>query len=139
VIAREQLTRDEYRARVSYLDKENSKWPEQMKEVPEYDWPHSLQEIGRLVGVWRSRHFLAQAFGMQDGAARLTVSRTEITREGDWRQDISWEELMSVKSQCGFDKDWAVEIFPPDTQIVNVANMRHLWITKQPEFAWTRR
>jgi hypothetical protein len=110
-----------------------------MKEVSEYDWPHSIQELGRLVGVWRSSQFLAQLFGTEKGACRLTVSRCEITREGDWRADISWEELMEVKSQCGFGKDWAVEIFPPDAHVVNVANMRHLWVTAKPEFAWSNR
>ena len=89
--------------------------------------------------VWRSRFFLAQIFPLIEGGQRLSVCRCEITREGDWRADISWQELMDIKAECGFQTDWAVEIFPPNTDVVNVANMRHLWlIDEAPKFAWKK-
>ena len=33
----------------------------------------------------------------------------------------------------------AVEVFPADDQVVNVANMRHLWVLPEPlPFAWEK-
>jgi len=40
---------------------------------------------------------------------------------------------------CPDDAD-AIEIFPADMDVVNVANMRHLWVMAEPvEFAWRKK
>jgi hypothetical protein len=105
-----------------------------MEPVPEIHW---LASNPLPIAVFRSSAFIAQVFAPANGGQRISVCRTSITREGDWREDISWEELMSVKADCGFVDRWAVEIFPPDANVVNVANLRHLWITDKPLFAWS--
>lgn len=39
----------------------------------------------------------------------------------------------------GLADSWAVEVFPADADVVNVANMRHLWILPDaPAFAWRK-
>lgn len=59
---------------------------------------------------------------------RLTVNRTEMGRDGRWRDGITWDELQDLKRQAGYGEAMAVEVYPPDSEVVNVANMRHLWI-----------
>ncbi|UXE04726.1 hypothetical protein SEA_NETTUNO_60 [Gordonia phage Nettuno] len=89
--------------------------------------------------VWQSRDFLAVLF--RDGDhRRLTVNRTQFdTRTNTWREGISWDELMTVKAECGFADAWAVEVYPPADQTVNVAAMRHLWLLDSaPSYAWKR-
>ena len=116
------------------------KFPKQLEPVPAAEWPedHASDGVSRIA-VWRSRDFLVQ-IADEHGHIRLSVSRTSICREkGDWHDGITWDELMQIKSDVGMGGDWAIEIFPPDNDVVNVANIRHLWITKErPPQAWSR-
>ncbi len=86
---------------------------------------------------WRSREFLAQLYG-HESLPRLSVTRTSI--KGDrWADGITWDELQRVKSECGFGGVDAVEVYPPDCDVVNVGNLRHLWLMPAPlPFAWRR-
>lgn len=57
-----------------------------------------------------------------------------------WVDNITWDELMQIKREIGLGDRDAVEIFPADKDIVNVANMRHLWVTASPVmFAWRKK
>ena len=129
------LTRQEYKARCAYLKQENTRWGSTLEPVPQHLWPAIEPQP---IAVLRSSHFLAQVFAPYAGGQRISVMRCLIDRNGDWMAGIGWEELMAVKRDCGFGDRWAVEIYPPDAHIVNVANMRHLWITQEPQFAWRK-
>ena len=123
------------------LKQDNKKWPTYLLEIPESQWPQRQSTFkSGPTRVWRSSRFAVQAYPADAPAiVRLTVNRTEIA--GDrWSAEISWDELQQIKNEAGYG-DWtAVEIFPPDCEIVNVANMRHLWILPSlPEYAWRRR
>ncbi|HID9686324.1 TPA: DUF7694 domain-containing protein [Citrobacter amalonaticus] len=70
---------------------------------------------------------------------RLTVNTTSIASSGRWKDGISWDALQEIKSAVGYGDRDAVEIYPRDSDVVNVANMRHLWITPEPiSFAWRK-
>ena len=116
------------------MEEENAKWPIRLKEVSRSDWP----TVGRqwLLKVWRSRGFLVQVY-YTDDITRLSVCRTTVKRDGHWTEEITWAELQNLKAQCGYGDKAAVEIYPPDKDIVNVANMRHIWILDTPpDFMW---
>lgn len=87
--------------------------------------------------VFRNRRFLAVVYD-ENGQTRLSVCRTAVEVEtGRFLGGISWDELQAVKSACGFGESWAVEVYPADSSVVDVANMRHLWILPAPPaFAW---
>lgn len=133
------LNRTERRAAESYMRAENAKWPEQMKEWPRDEWPESAaSRAPNLLRVFRSRHFLVQEFVAPSPAlVRLSVNRAAIA--GDrWQDGISWEEMQAIKDQCGYADRDAVEVFPASVDVVNVANMRHLWVLSEPlSFKWT--
>lgn len=124
--------RKKVRARIL---EENRRYPDTMVLVPHSDYkakpPRELQE------VWRSRTMLCQIY-QYGGVTRLTISSTDYRAEtGAVRDGLSWDELMQVKRECGFGAYEAVEIYPADANIVNVANMRHLWITGEAmPFGW---
>jgi hypothetical protein len=128
----------EHAAKVRYLTQENRRYSEVLEELPKSEWPPSWAALkASPVRILRSRRYLAQVHAPANGATRLTVCHAMIDREGNWLQDFSWEELMEIKGQCGFADCWAVEIFPDENEVVNVANMRHLWIVETaPAFAW---
>lgn len=91
------------------------------------------------IEVWRSRRFLVQVFAVRPTITRLSINRIEIEAESNrWEQGISWEELQRIKREVGFGEYDAVEIFPADKDIVNVANMRHLWVLQESlDYKWS--
>lgn len=131
------MSRD-IRIKQAFLRTENKKYPAIMGRVALCNWPPSVISLQmKPEAVFRSSQFLAQVFPMQDGARRLSVSRTMIDDCGNWLDGSTWDDLMRVKAQCGYGENWAIEIFPPICEIVNVANMRHLWLLDDaPAFAW---
>lgn len=126
------------------LRKDSAQWPEVMSEVAEEGWPKRV-EGGKPLRLWRSRRFAAMLY-KEGRHYRLSVCRAELDDDFRWKDGITWEELQQIKSECGFHDEWAVEVFPPDREVVNVANMRHLWMLRtdggdegeQPEYGWKR-
>lgn len=83
------------------------------------------------VHVWLSRNYLVQCYEEHHGVMRLSINRTS-RNKGNWNDKITWDELQQIKRECGFGERYAIEIYPQDSEIVNVANMRHLWILPMP-------
>ena len=101
----------------------------------------TLQELdeGRLLATLQNAFHDAAAAVKQHGkAATITVNATTVQGStGEWGDNIPWRELQRIKREVGYGDRDAVEIFPADRDVVNVANMRHLWIVSKPiEFAW---
>ena len=122
------------RAQRRALAADNRKQPTCLRLIPRSEWPLTANPRG-LSEAWRSREFLVQIFS-HEVAERLSVCRTELSGER-WKDGISWDDLQRLKRECGRGDKCAVEIFPPDSEVVNVANMRHLWITEAPAFMWS--
>ena len=130
------MTRQDRRAAERYLQRENAKHPECLSEVSREAWPEG--QPANLMRVWRSRGFLVQLY-IDKGWRRLSVNRAELGKGGRWSDEISWDELQRLKREAGFGDCDAVEVFPRDSDVVNVANMRHLWLMPGPlPFAWRR-
>lgn len=116
--------------------------------IDKYGVGDTMQRVDRTVmrdvaadplRVWMSVDFLAALYMEGRDVYRLSVNRTGQGPDGRWLDGITWDDLMRVKSECGFGDRWAVECFPPDGQVVNVANIRHLWLLDgPPTFGWTR-
>ena len=109
-----------------YLAQQNAKYPVVPVEIPKYAWPKDADP--KRIKEFRSRDFLIQVFEEADGVLRLSFNRTSITPTGEWTEGISWDDLQWLKSQIGYQDRTAVEIYPPSSDVVNVANLRHLWV-----------
>ena len=97
----------------------------------------NIQGKAKLLRAFRNRYFLAQIYREPNGFLRLTVQRCAIDKRGMWVDGITWDEMMTVKSMIGMSDRWAVEVYPPTDEIVNVANMRHLFLLADaPAYAW---
>lgn len=129
-----------HRVRHAY-HKRRKTFPKKLEPVPP-------DELGEAVAdklqynpprkVWRSQAFLVQLF-KEGPHYRLSVNRCGINSDGSWKGDIRWDELMECKRQCGYGDHWAIEVYPPDEHVVNVANIRHLWLAEQPPpYAWRK-
>lgn len=110
--------------------KHNAKQPARLTVVPRHEWPDDA--AADRIAVYRSRDYLVQVFEADHDARRLSVNRTDLLPSGQWDDRLEWDELQAIKRQCGYGDRYAVEVFPRDRDIVNVANMRHLWVLPEP-------
>lgn len=108
------------------LKSENANQSARLLPTSKWQWPDDNDP--KRKEVWRSRNYLVQVFTEDDGVLRVSVNRTTIKLDGGWEENISWEELQEIKGQIGRGDKYAIEIYPRDCDIVNVANMRHIWI-----------
>jgi hypothetical protein len=110
------------------------KFNENFIRISKEEWQNDADTT--RIEVWRCEKYLVQIF-QENAVKRLSVNKTKQNSSGRWKDGITWDELMKIKNDCGFKNFWAVEIYPPHNNVVNVSNMRHLWIlNKKPSFAW---
>lgn len=124
------------RAQRRQMAADNAKQPKALREIPRDEWPNSASD---QIRVLRYRDFLVQECPAPSPAVvRLSICRT--TLDGDrWADGITWDELQRIKRECGYGDADAIEIYPGDLDVVNVANMRHLWIMAEPvACAWRK-
>jgi hypothetical protein len=128
-----------FRRRV--LRDENKRWSAQLVHVPRDQWPPEAPRDGCApIAVWRSSSMLVQIWNERAGWTRISVTRAAIADDGEWLDGLTWDELQAVKRAVGYGDMDAVEIYPPDSDVVNVANIRHLWISPEPlDFIWRDR
>ena len=110
-----------------------------MQEVQRSEWPFMPGFETVPLRVWRSADYLAVLYEQRaDGNRRLTVNsvrrKAERKRKSgtDWRDGITWDELQRVKNECLGEDVWCVEVYPAQDKLVDVANMRHLFVLDRP-------
>ena len=54
----------------------------------------------------------------------LHIKVQKVSRRGG----ISWDTLQQIKNEIAGDEAVAIEIYPPESQVVDELNMRHLWV-----------
>lgn len=132
------MSRAVKRKSLAQLRRDNRKWPTALRKIPRDEWPPLRLGIRPAIELWRSSRFAVQIFEEEGGFERMSVNRTSV--EGNrWRDGITWDELQSLKRECNRGRRAAVEIFPPDDSLVDVANIRHLWVYPEgeaPDFMW---
>ena len=122
------------------MERNNAKLPKHLELVPPESWPLAVaSHTERPIAVWRSRNFLVQKYlAPAPAIARLSVHRTTLDGER-WADQITWDELQQAKNEVGYFAHTCVEVYPPMRDLVNVANIRHLWVLAEPlPFAWRK-
>jgi hypothetical protein len=125
------------RAAQKYARAEVAKRPAVLTELPQDEWPraYAIAET-RPTHVWISQKYLVQMFDEVQfqgiDTRRLSINRVTLKSDGHWEEGLSWEELQQVKREIGYGHWYGIEIYPRDVDIVNVANLRHLWILAAP-------
>ena len=131
------MNRQQRRALAPEMRKRAAEWPAQLAEVPADQWPPRRPDQTEYPErLWRSRSYLVQQVACKPFAGievrRLSVNRVTIGSSGHWDADIPWEDLQQIKRETGHADWYGVEVFPRDRDLVNVANMRHLWLLAKP-------
>jgi len=118
------------------LAAEMKKRPVVLEDVPRERWPERRPGGSYPTRALWSQQFLVQVFEESSGF-RMSVNRASVDRRGRWDENIAWDDLQRLKHEAGYGDWWAVEIYPPDSHVVNVANMRHLWLLDAPpSYGW---
>lgn len=114
--------------------------PDELTEVSRSEWGRVALLPNAPDAVFHSKKYLVQVFVESETTIRLSINRVTVNARGDWNDRLTWDELQAIKRDCGFGEALAVEIYPPDRDVVNVANMRHLWVTTRPlGFGWSKK
>lgn len=111
--------------------RDNARRPLVLERVPPEQWPPNRRD-GNLIEVWCSRKYLVQVYQEDRGMLRASINRTTLRADGRWEENLTWDEMQEIKRQIGRGICYAVEVLPMDCDIVNVANMRHMWILPEP-------
>lgn len=112
-----------------------------LQQVPPDEWPQ--ETVARMTHppreVWRNRDYLLVVYD-DAGYERLSVVRVAFdAQSGRFSDGIRWDDLQELKRQCGRGDRWAVECYPANDDVVNVQNMRHLFILPEaPPYAWRK-
>lgn len=123
------------------LKAKNAEIGREFQEIPQYQWP-PFPWTNPPVRAWRNSQFFVQQFDEPDGVIRLSIIRSALKgfRKDNspiWQDGLTWDELQAIKTALGFGDRWAVELYPPEVKVVNVANMRHLWLLPEPPaYGW---
>ena len=127
------MNREQRRSSLKAQHNHVASLPEKLTQLPRDQWPQPT------ISVWLSRDFMVQIFQEEGGVIRLSINRTRLRNDGQWCDGITWDELQQIKRDIGYGDKFAVEIYPADTDIVNVSNIRHLWLLPEPPvFAWRK-
>lgn len=107
---------------------------ERMQRIPMEKWPVVALESD-VLDVWQSRDYLAVLYQQKaNGWKRLTVNSVR-RKGGTWRDGITWDELQRIKNECLGEDVWCIENYPAQSKLVNVSNMRHLFVLDgMPDF-----
>ncbi len=115
------------------------KYGARMERVPDDELAQANENCAlKFSGVaprrscWISWFFFVQVYEGQDGIIRLAITRNELDETGEWKDGITWDEIQQIKREIGYGELDAVEIFPADSRLVYVANVRHLWVYPEP-------
>lgn len=124
-----------YREQHQYV----SQLPEALTLIPVSEFPHMYI---MPIKAWRSKKYLVQMWDESNSEyptlKRLSVCRVLLAENGHWQDQLTWDELQSIKREIGFGDWYAIEIYPRDVDVVNVANFRHLWLLENPlRIGWT--
>ena len=104
-----------------------------MREIPRYEWPVDNDD-DNVIKVFIGRGFLVQIRQHGD-CLRLSINKIKHWfDEGKpvWEDGITWDDLQAIKNDCGYADRWLCEYYPAEDEVVNVANIRHLWLMDKP-------
>jgi hypothetical protein len=99
--------------------------PDKLSPVDPAEWP---VQHDRMIAVWASKQYLVQVYAEDDGVTRISICRAKRTANGQWADRLTWDTLQQIKADVGFADRCAVEVYPAEQDVVNVANFRHLWV-----------
>jgi hypothetical protein len=119
------LERNIFYAKVTHMIKP-------FRELDRSEWfvPWQKPRPDRLT-AWHSPDFTVQSFAVAGGITRLAIHRSDndfLQPCYGLRGGIPRDTIVQIKQELGFGALFGVEIYPPQSDILHVADVRHLWL-----------
>lgn len=83
--------------------------------------------------VWINKRYLVMTAQRPGGVLQLLVQRT------DGRAKRNWQDLQQIKNDVAGHGALAVEVFPPEADVVDGAHVTHLWVMPEGFYLPVRR
>lgn len=134
------MNRQERRANRRISHQNNKDRTSKLTPIPRDEWPIMSPEP---ISCWVSKRYMVQVYQEpnyhQWSLYRMSICRTTQNGKGQWDDKITWDEIQAIKTELGFGTKFGIEIYPRDDEVVNVANMRHIWLLPIPlDIGWPR-
>lgn len=108
-------------------------FPSHLVRITDFDI--SMPKGDPLIEAWRSSRYMVQVYQVTENIERLSICHLDFNDDFTrWKDGISWDKIQRLKRECGRGDFEACEMYPIDSDIVDVANMRHLWIMRTGSF-----
>lgn len=99
------------------------------REVPRAEWWVSDVPRPDRLTAYHNQDFIVQSFQVAGGIIRLAINRNQrILSPWVWQDGIAWSQIRAIKQSLGYGDKCGVEIYPPEQHILNIVNVRHLWL-----------
>ena len=130
------LNREQRRALEKVKRQLIASYPDTLEIVPETDpnipyssHPQDIEHIYRskkyTVILWK----IGVGFNGYNFGQRFSISRNEWdSKDRRYKDGLTWDEIMDIKREMGFGERTAIEYYPADSETINVANMRHIFL-----------
>lgn len=118
---------------------EHLKLPKELTRLPDDQIPSIVTGHTKPFEIWMSDKYLVQLYREHAGIIRMSVCSTQLSNDGfgRWEDRLPWDVLQKIKADVGYKDFYAVEVYPPEAWVINVANFRHLWICPLPlDIGW---
>lgn len=108
-----------------------------LKKIPADEWSDVVDEMKARnmhthpFEVWCSKTYLVQLYSENNDVVRVSINYVKRT-QGGWKQNITWDDIQQIKRDIGHGDTYAIEVYPRDLDVVNVSNMRHIWLLPEP-------
>lgn len=109
------------------------------KFQPAYALRNGVQvELGEHTSLWRNKFYTVEKKLLQPelgeaGAIWLSV------KHNDRRAIRDWRHLQRIKNELAGKEREGIDIFPPESQLVDTANQYHIWVLPEGQstpFTW---
>lgn len=129
------LNREQRRALEKVKRQLIASYPDTLEIVPENDpnlpyssHPQDIEHIYRskkyTVILWKQGIDHTLLLGQ-----KFSISRNEWdSKDRRYKDGLTWDEIMDIKREMGFGERTAIEYYPADSEVVNLANMRHIFL-----------
>lgn len=77
----------------------------------------------------RDQYNVVVAFSLVEGWGGM-VYHIKVTKV-DGSDGIPWDHLQIIKNEVAGEEATAIEVYPRESDLVNEANMRHLWVVPE--------
>lgn len=118
-------------------EKSLSQYSDNLELIAIEDYKTKINTPNNLIKAYVSKKYFVQLYQEKNKPLRISIIKNKVNADLKWEDGLTWDEIQNIKNEIGFENNDCVEIYPAQQNVVNVANMRHIWVMNDPlPFSW---